>query len=78
MSRFSEARGHLERALANQGANDPDILEHLGDTDSSLGDTAGAQAMWRDALRRRQTEPPKVRNSAIAERIQKKLAAATK
>ena len=78
MSRFSEAREHLERALANQGVNNPDILEHLGDTYSNLGDAAGAQAMWRNALQRRQTEPPKLRKSAIAERIQKKLAPATK
>jgi alpha-tubulin suppressor-like RCC1 family protein/tetratricopeptide (TPR) repeat protein len=78
MSRFSEAREHLERALANKGVNDPDILEHLGDSYSKLGDATGAQAMWRNALQRRQAEAPKLRKSAVVERIQKKLAGSPK
>jgi tetratricopeptide (TPR) repeat protein len=51
MSRFQEARKHLEHALASQGINNPDILEHLGDTYSKLGDAAKAQTMWRNALK---------------------------
>jgi alpha-tubulin suppressor-like RCC1 family protein/tetratricopeptide (TPR) repeat protein len=78
MSRFPEAREHLEHALANQGVNNPDILEHMGDTYSKLGDAAGAQTMWRNALQRRQAEAPKLRKSAIVERIQKKLAESSK
>ena len=73
-SRFQEARKHLEHALASQGINNPAILEHLGDTYSKLGDAAGAEAMWRNALQRRQAEAPQLRKSAIVERIQKKLA----
>ncbi len=78
MSRFPEAQKHLEHALANQGVNNPDILEHIGDTYSKLGDAAGAQAMWRKALQRREAEAPNLRRPAIMERIQQKLAARPK
>jgi tetratricopeptide (TPR) repeat protein len=78
MSRFPEAREHLEHALANQGVNDPDILEHIGDTYSKLGDAAGAQAMWRNALQRREAEAPNVRKPVTMERLQQKLAARPK
>jgi alpha-tubulin suppressor-like RCC1 family protein/tetratricopeptide (TPR) repeat protein len=78
MSRFPEAREHLEHALANQGVNNPDILEHIGDTYSKLGDAAGAQAMWRKALQRREAEPRKLRRPSIMERLQQKLAAPPK
>jgi alpha-tubulin suppressor-like RCC1 family protein/tetratricopeptide (TPR) repeat protein len=78
MSRFPEAREHLEHALANQGVNNPDILEHIGDTYSKLGDAAGAQAMWRNALQRREAEAPNLRKPAIMERLQQKLAARPK
>ena len=75
MSRFPEARQYLEKALADQGVNNPDILEDLGDTYSNLGDVAQAQAMWREALKRRQAEAPKRRRPMTIERLQRKLAA---
>jgi alpha-tubulin suppressor-like RCC1 family protein/tetratricopeptide (TPR) repeat protein len=74
MSRFPEAQKYLEHALANQGVNDPDILEHLGDTYSQSGNAQGAQAMWRDALQRREAEAPRIKQPAIIERIKKKIA----
>ncbi len=74
LSRIQEARGHLEHALANQGVNNPDILEDLGDTYSKLGDAAEAQTMWRNALQKREAAAPKLRQPAIIERLQQKLA----
>lgn len=76
MSRFKEAREHLEHALANQGINNPDILEHLGDTYSKLGDAAGAQTMWRSALQRRKAAALKLRQTTVIERIKQKISAA--
>jgi uncharacterized protein HemY len=64
-----------EHALASQGINNPDILEHLGDTYSKLGDAAKAQTMWRNALQKREAAALKLRQPAIIERLQQKLAA---
>jgi len=72
MARFDEARVHLEHALANSGLRDPDILEHLGDTYSKLGDLPAAQAMWKKALESHETEPPLGKSSSI-KRIREKL-----
>ena len=75
MSRFQEARKHLEHALASQGIDNPDILEHLGDTYSKLGDAAKAKTMWRNALQKREAAALKLRQPALIERLQQKLAA---
>ena len=77
MSRFPEAREHLERALANQGINNADILEHLGDTYSKSGDAAGAQSMWRSAMQKRELRSLKLKQTSIIERIKLKISAAS-
>ena len=74
-SRFQEARKHLEHALASQGINNPAILEHLGDRYSKLGDAAKAETMWRNVLEKRDAAALKLRQPAIIERLQQKLAA---
>jgi alpha-tubulin suppressor-like RCC1 family protein/Flp pilus assembly protein TadD len=76
MGRFAEARGYLEQALANGGMKDSDLLEHLGDTYSALGEAVAAAAMRRAAIQRLEAEPPKLRKSAVIERVRQKLAAA--
>ncbi len=48
--RSAEALEWLKRAYANDP--DPEIATHLGETQWSLGDRAGAEKTWREALER--------------------------
>jgi len=74
MSRFPEAQTYLEHAFANQGMNNADILEHLGDA-YSQSNPSRAQELWREALQRREAEPAKIKQAEVVERIKGKIAA---
>lgn len=50
MKDYKEAKNWLEKAIQNGGAKDGTILEHLGDTLFSLGNTEDAVQYWMKAL----------------------------